>query len=1105
MQRKSLLSILLIFFFYLQTSLLFSQVIYVDANVPGGIQDGTSWANAFADLQDALAIAQYGDTVWVAQGAYYPTGDDNRNVSFELPNGVALFGGFTGVEAALDERDWETNETILSGGIGTPGDDSDNSFTVVYIEYADSSTVLDGFVIISGNANSQVPLEPAGSSTKNGGGMYIDGSAQAADTRPVIQNCTFRLNNARFRGGAVYINSVQGGSASPRFHACHFEENTASLGGALYKDGGSFDQDMLVTDCAFWANLANQGGAVNYLNSHGERNFVFRDCLFQDNYALTGGGAVHQDVNHPQGKLIFTDCDFVFNATEGDGGAIEHYNFAGSDALFIDSCKFITNYSGSGTIFIFGGHIEIEDSIFDSNVAINGGVFLEVTAGDLTVTNCICKNSTSEDSGIIRISSENSEVTFIGCTFFSNHSPEGIIINHSSSLELNIINSIIWGNDLNSNGQLISNNQANLSVFTLSHTLVDVPDCASIGNGDVTCGPGMLYLQDPLFTDTAAGDFTLLPCSPAINAGDNAIVDSLGILTDLAGNPRILGGTVDMGAYESPAFVILEASVLQPSCGGTANGAVQFQLAHGCGPFSFAWTSGANSGAGTSGLPPGAYSFTVTDALGKEAVKEIEIPEVPAVAATAAAQPYDCTNTAGGTASIMPTGGTAPFNYLWSNADTTAAIASLLPGSYAVTVTGANGCTLTDTVAVEITGHLTLSIDVSPTHCSDSNDGTAAITPLNGTAPFGWLWQDDQTDSLLTGLGGGSYSVTVTDAIGCTDALQFSMTAPDTLVAEATGTDVLCAGQSTGTATATATGGTPIAIGAYTYHWSNAMTTPAIGPLPSGTYAVTVSDGNGCSDTASVFIASPPPLNLTVEATAVLCFGEHDGTAAALASGGTPIAIGAYTYHWSNADTTAAIVNLPPGSYAVTVTDAHDCTQAAQAQIDSSTQIQALFQITHATAAATADGGVEVSLVFGGTPGYSFLWSNGALTQSLQGVLPGSYTLTVTDADSCQSVFYFTVDVANAAGEEAANPFGAVIVPNPSGAGGAELWLELARPQVLTVEVYDGLGRVVFSKKAFTAAGESRRDLPPGMPPGVYWVVVKNGDGAARVLAWAVE
>ncbi|TAK42895.1 MAG: hypothetical protein EPO28_06715, partial [Saprospiraceae bacterium] len=403
MQRKSLLSILLIFFFYLQTSLLFSQVIYVDANVPGGIQDGTSWENAFAALQDALAAAQYGDTVWVAQGAYYPTGDDNRNVSFELPNGVALFGGFSGVEAALDERDWETNETILSGGIGAPGDDSDNSFTVVYIEYADSSTVLDGFVITSGNANSQAPLEPAGSRTKNGGGMYIEGSSQAMDTRPVIRNCTFRLNNARFRGGAVYINGVAGGSTSPLMKNCRFEENTAILGGALYKDGGSYDQGMLVTDCTFLANLANQGGAVNYLNSHGEHDFVFRDCLFQDNYALTGGGAIHQDVNHPQGKLIFTGCDFVFNATEGDGGAIEHYNFTGSDALVIDSCKFTMNFAfAAGTIMSIGeGLIEMNNSIFENNLVHDEGGCLNINESSLKAANCIFFNSEAVEEGSV--------------------------------------------------------------------------------------------------------------------------------------------------------------------------------------------------------------------------------------------------------------------------------------------------------------------------------------------------------------------------------------------------------------------------------------------------------------------------------------------------------------------------------------------------------------------------------------------------------------------------------------------------------------------------------------------------------------------------------
>jgi SprB repeat len=1113
MQRKSILPIFLISFFCLQTSLLLSQVIYVDANVQGGIQDGTSWANAFTGLQEALGAAQSGDEVWVAQGTYYPTASAARNISFEIPGGVALYGGFSGSETSIDQRDWALYPTTLSGDTGTQGDDSDNSFTVVYIEYADSSTVVDGFVIIGGNANSQSPLEPAGGRAKNGGGMYIYGTSQAADTRPVIRNCTFRLNNARIRGGAVYINGASGGSTSPRFQSCHFEENTASLGGALYKDGGSYDYDMLVTDCTFLANLANQGGAVNYLNSHGEQDFVFQDCLFQDNYALTGGGAVHQDVNHPQGKLIFTNCDFVFNATEGDGGAIEHYNFAGSDALFIDSCKFTLNFAfAAGTIMSIGeGLIEMNNSIFENNLVYDEGGCFNINESSLKAANCIFFNSEALEEGSVLnqsppSSGAESKICFINCIFFSNQSPYGIISCWGDNTEIKLINSVILGNSLNGSGKLILNSSTVPVTLTFSHTLLDVPDCASISNGPVTCGPGMLYNLDPLFADTAAHDFRLLPCSPTRDAGDNAIVDSLGLLTDIAGSPRIQGGTVDMGAYESPAFAATATAVLPALC-HDGEGSVSLGLGTGCPPFFLDWDGpGGTTGSTISDTafvilegPAGLYTITVTDGRMDSDTIAVEITAPPQLTAATTATDIVCPGGPGGTVTTSVTGGTAPYSWLWSNADTTATPDNLPAGMYTVTVTDSagGGCTLTDSVAVETSGNLTLSIDVTPTHCSDSNDGTAAITPLDGTGPFAWLWQDDSADSLLTGLGGGSYSVTVTDALGCTDELQFSMTAPDTLVAAATGTDALCFGEATGTASVTATGGT----GAYEYDWSNAMTTPAIGQLPPGWYSVTVTGVNQCMDTASVFIASPPALGVAVEATVVLCFGAADGTAAAPVSGGTP----PYSFEWATGQTDSLLTGLPPGGYAVTVSDGNGCTGEAGAFIDSSAQLQILIDtILSASDGNTTDGAVLIGTVFGGTPPYTYQWSNGAVTQSLEGVLPGPYTLTVTDADSCQNVFYFTVDVASAAGEEKVLPFQAVIVPNPSGAGGAALWLETARPQMLTLQVFDGLGRVLFSKEAFATAGESRRDLPPGLPPGVYWVAVRNGDGALRVLRWVV-
>jgi SprB repeat len=1084
---------------------LHSTILYVNANVQGGNQDGTSWADAYPLLQSAIIAAQYGDTIWVAQGTYYPTTGTNRNVSFLLKNGVRLFGGFAGVETALSERDWELNETILSGDIGVAGDSTDNSYNVVYCEFADSTTILDGFVITGGNADSQVSGSTY-SRPKSGGGLYLVGSSQTEDTRPVITNCRFIGNHARYNGGGMFIRTVSGAGATPILKNCNFQDNTSFKGGGIYKVGGSLNNEMAFEGCNFIQNSAQYGGGLNFYNNNGIKTVRVQDCNFFGNYSQLTGGGMYYEASNSSSKLEITKCNFQQNLSDGEGSAASNYYFIFSEVR-IDSCIFHKNKTqADGTIYLNGeGLTELINSSFVSNSAIdstgavgNGGC-VKLFNGKLIALNCLFVKSNAPQGGVANIAAQ-VEITFYSCSFISNSSSTVGLVYASPVTPnfINLFNSVIWNNDSNQLNQQIENSNSSGETM-LSHCIIDSPNCTSIAYGSVTCGSGMLYMQDPLFADTAAGDFTLLPCSPAIDAGDNAIVDSLGITTDLAGNPRIQGGTVDMGAYESPAFNVDTFLITQPSCGG-AEGAVQFQLAHGCSPFSYDWTSGTNSGTGTTGLSPGNYSFTITDALGKLVEAQVEILEVPAVTATANAVPYSCSTDTGGTASIIATGGTGPFEYLWDSGSMESTLADLSPGTYAVTVTDANGCTYSDTVAVETTGHLTLSINVTPTNCHDSNDGTAAVTPLGGTAPFAWLWQDDQTDSLLTGLGGGSWSVTVTDALGCTGDVQFSMTAPDTLVAEATGTDVLCAGQATGTASVTATGGT----GAYEYDWSNAKTTPTINQLLPGWYYVTVTDVNQCSDTAGVFIASPPALGVAVEATQRLCFGENDGTAAALASGGTP----PYSFEWETGQTDSLLTGLPPGSYAVTVTDGNGCTGEATAVIDSSAQIQALFEITHATGAANADGGVEVSLVFGGTPGYEFLWSNGAVTQSLENVLPGPYSLTVTDADSCQNVFYFTVDVENAAGEEQAVPFRTVIVPNPSGTGGAELWLEATQPQMLAVQVFDGLGRVLFSKEAFATAGENRWDLPLpmaiGMPPGVYRVVVRNGGGAVRVLMWVV-
>ncbi len=677
------------------------------------------------------------------------------------------------------------------------------------------------------------------------------------------------------------------------------------------------------------------------------------------------------------------------------------------------------------------------------------------------------------------------------CSFIENESPYGLLTTGGDNSKINFENSIFINNELNTEGKAITAYYNNPSYFIISNCLLDVPACASISSSPITCGPGMLFNLDPRFLDTAAHDFHLHPCSPARNAGSNAIVDSLGILTDIEGSPRIQGGTVDMGAYESPSFGIASASVGQPPCAGS-QGTLTLDLEHGCPPFFFAWPGGsaiADTAFAILQVPPGTYSVTVTDGKMEADTIAVQIVEPQALAASLTATPVVCPQGAGasvgGTATAAATGGTGASGYLWGNGDTTATAANLPAGTATVTVTDANGCTLTGSVAIGAEGSLQLGLDVGTISCHDSSDGTATVTPLGGTMPFGWQWASGDTTPMLDSLGGGSYSATVTDALGCEGDLSFDMGGPTEVVASIEAVQPACSG-GPGTATASATGGTPD----YDYLWdTNAAT--ATTALPPGWHSVTVTDEHGCPDTVGVSIAAPPVLLAGIAAQPpTLCFGDSNGVLAALPTGGTP----PYGLLWS-----AGPTNLPAGDYSLTVTDANGCTATASATIAGYPEITATDTITNATSPTATDGSITITDVAGGSgSGYTFLWSDSSTAQNLQDVPTGDYSLTVTDPQGCTATFSFFVGFANAAGEAAANPFGAAIVPNPSGKSGARVVLGTALPGMM-LRVFDAQGRLVLAEQM--AATE--HSLPKGLAAGAYQVVLESGTRRV-VLTWMV-
>ncbi|MFN9109405.1 MAG: hypothetical protein ACK5XN_04960, partial [Bacteroidota bacterium] len=252
-----------------------------------------------------------------------------------------------------------------------------------------------------------------------------------------------------------------------------------------------------------------------------------------------------------------------------------------------------------------------------------------------------------------------------------------------------------------------------------------------------------------------------------------------------------------------------------------------------------------------------------------------------------------------------------------------------------------------------------------------------------------------QSTSIATGLSAGTYTVTVTDANGCTATASTTLTSPTALAAVIYKTDVLCYGGSNGTVTVSESGGVP----GYTYAWN---TTPVqntmLATVSAGTYTVTVTDANGCTATASATPASPPALAATVASqTNISCYGGANGSVTVLASGG----VSGYTYSWNTTpvQSTSSATGLSAGTYTVTVTDANMCILTQNTTLTEPALLEAGL-VALPTCSGQSIGAVNLSMS-GGVPGYLFSWNNGSMTEDLSGLAAGTYTVTVTDINGC--------------------------------------------------------------------------------------------------------
>jgi parallel beta-helix repeat protein len=500
-------------------------ILYVDSNAPGD-ESGTSWSDAFNCLQDGLYAAITNadvDEVRVAQGVYTPDSGrlmtrGDRTATFQLINGIAIKGGYAGFgEPDPNARDIYAYETILSGDLDgndvevndpcdlpTEPSRTENCCHLVTGSGTDATSILDGFIITGGNAN----LWP-----DFGAGLYNDTGS------PTVTNCTFANNSAKRYGGGMYNKN----NSNPTLTNCTLVGNWARYTGA-----GIFNQDNsspTLENCTFTGNSANDGGGMCSENS----SATLTNCIFNWNSADWRGGGMF---NYSNSSTTLTCCTFIGNLA-GDGGGV-----------YVDeSSSMLTNCTFSG------------------NSASSWGGGMLVYHSSPTITNCVFSGNLASGSGGAMFN-RNSSPTLINCTITVNStiSGSGGGMRNWDGTQSILTNSILWGNTDIGGSDESAQIHGDTPEVTFSCIQDDDPNDTYIpfggaDNDNIDDDPMFVRNPDPGSdgqwdgVDDDFGDLHLLPGSPCFDAGDPNFMDVTGDV-DMDGQPRVVGGCVDIGADE---------------------------------------------------------------------------------------------------------------------------------------------------------------------------------------------------------------------------------------------------------------------------------------------------------------------------------------------------------------------------------------------------------------------------------------------------------------------------------------------------------------------------------------------------------------------------
>ncbi|HQW86714.1 MAG TPA: choice-of-anchor L domain-containing protein, partial [Flavobacteriales bacterium] len=596
-------------------------------------------------------------------------------------------------------------------------------------------------------------------------------------------------------------------------------------------------------------------------------------------------------------------------------------------------------------------------------------------------------------------------------------------------------------------------------------------------------------------------------------SGPNGFTSSSADISGLAAGAYTLSVTDANGCTASSNVTLVEATPVVASiaqttpvaCFGDGAGSATASAVGGIPPYSYAWnTAPAQVAATATALTPGTWTVTVSDGYGciGSATASIGGPTAPISMSTNLVTHVRCFGNSTGSATVAVSGGTAPHSITWNTSPAQhGATASNLPaGSWTATVTDGNGCTaqhsvIIDQPAAPLSATVQAQTDVP---CHGNASGSATVGATGGTGPYAYSWNTSpaQNGATATNLPAGTWTCTVTDVNLCTTTVNVTIGQPNAALTAsiASSSPVLCHGQSTGGASATASGGT----GPYTYAWSTSpvQTGATATNLPAGTWTCTVTDVNGCTHSVQASIAQPAaPIQANLLSTTPEdCFGDAAGTAVLSITGGS----GAYAVNWNTTPPQHGLMatGLVAGTYMATITDQNGCPLTASVNATIGGPVAAL-SLTAGTTAPTCFGGSTGSIdlaVTGGVSPYTYAWTGPGGFSSTSadlngGLTAGTYTVIVTDAHGCSATASWTLS------QPAALNVTAIV---------SDLACRNDASGAIAIAATGGNGPYSTAWSGPNGFSSNAEDLS-GLAAGVYTLILNDANGCTFTASWTVS